>query len=329
VHLQTSKTDIYRQGVNVAVASFPPQHPLSAAMAFRTVVAWRQHERMSAQTPLMTYQLGRVLTKSDVVGWLNSAVASVDQLHGIPSQGRVFGHSLRRGGATSLAHARVLETLIQVLGRWKSSSFRLYISLDPRLRNQAFSALAESTSRPAPLLAVAWSADVSERSSTPARGPGGDTMTRGRALGTARRLAVQTFSRSQQPANIVSPSPRAAAGPASAPRRVAGGRPAQPPRRRRFHLGWRRPRVASVAAQSRVAGRLPVAAGPGRGQPVRRAHLVRTGHCRLGSPDGVRGGLRRTLLGGLLTPPGAATAAGPDGGQGGRLTASVSPTGGP
>ena len=38
------------------------------------------------------------------------------------------GHSYRKGGATSLAEAGVAEWIIQLLGRWTSGAYKLYIA---------------------------------------------------------------------------------------------------------------------------------------------------------------------------------------------------------
>jgi hypothetical protein len=45
----------------------------------------------------------------------------------------VAGHSLRAGGATWLAMSGVSVDLIQAIGRWTSSSFKIYIKTHPVL----------------------------------------------------------------------------------------------------------------------------------------------------------------------------------------------------
>ena len=42
------------------------------------------------------------------------------------------GHSFRIGAATTAASAGLEDSTIQTLGRWKSSSYLLYIGLEPR-----------------------------------------------------------------------------------------------------------------------------------------------------------------------------------------------------
>ena len=45
--------------------------------------------------------------------------------------GHYTGHSFRRGAATSAREAGLSEDEIQLLGRWKSDSYRLYIATHP------------------------------------------------------------------------------------------------------------------------------------------------------------------------------------------------------
>lgn len=45
----------------------------------------------------------------------------------------ISGHSLRAGGATSLAAAGVPFDQIQAMGRWSSEAFRIYVRKNPAL----------------------------------------------------------------------------------------------------------------------------------------------------------------------------------------------------
>ena len=69
--------------------------------------------------------------------WLTSRGA-VPTRHWFLSRLRVLfpsseyaGHSIRSGGATSLAEAGVDFSLIQAIGRWSSPAFRIYIRKNP------------------------------------------------------------------------------------------------------------------------------------------------------------------------------------------------------
>ena len=46
-------------------------------------------------------------------------------------KGHYSGHSFRRGAATSAREAGLSDQKIQLLGRWKSESYRLYIVTHP------------------------------------------------------------------------------------------------------------------------------------------------------------------------------------------------------
>ena len=53
------------------------------------------------------------------------------------------GHSFRIGAATTAAAAGLEDSTIQTLGRWKSSSYLLYIRLEPRCLAAVSSTLAK------------------------------------------------------------------------------------------------------------------------------------------------------------------------------------------
>lgn len=52
-------------------------------------------------------------------------------LRSIGVEGHFSGHSFRRGAATSAREAGLSDEEIQLLGRWKSDSYRLYIVTHP------------------------------------------------------------------------------------------------------------------------------------------------------------------------------------------------------
>ena len=65
---------------------------------------------------------GNVLTYSWVVSCLKTSLGS-----------DVGGHSIRSGGATALAVAGVPDHIIQLISRWSSDTFHIYIRLHPVL----------------------------------------------------------------------------------------------------------------------------------------------------------------------------------------------------
>ncbi len=80
---------------------------------------------------------GEMLTKKEVVDVMTVWFEEVDKRKGIKTEEKFNGHSLRKGGATSLFLRGVSETLIQVLGRWKSDAYKAYGVLNREVVREA------------------------------------------------------------------------------------------------------------------------------------------------------------------------------------------------
>ena len=73
------------------------------------------------------YQDGRPLSRVDLVAAVRQALAA-DGL----DVSRFNGHSFRIGAATTAAQVGVPDSVIQSLGRWKSSAFMTYVRTSPQ-----------------------------------------------------------------------------------------------------------------------------------------------------------------------------------------------------
>jgi hypothetical protein len=115
ITLLQSKTDPWRKGVTIQIA-----HPL----AIRAWVEYLQSlpQALAPLTPLLQHRNGAALTRTTFVDQVRRALSRA----GVRAK-EYAGHSFRRGGATSLRLAGVPDSLIQLLGRWKSDAFRTYI----------------------------------------------------------------------------------------------------------------------------------------------------------------------------------------------------------
>ena len=84
--------------------------------------------------PLFQLKDGRPLTKPAFVDRIKETLtkAGIDR-------SSYAGHSFRIGAATSAAAARVEDSMIQMLGRWKSSAYLVYVRV-PREHLAAISA---------------------------------------------------------------------------------------------------------------------------------------------------------------------------------------------
>lgn len=120
ITLLQSKTDPWRKGVNVHVGH---------TMAIEAWIAYLHGlpTLLSPLSPLFQSAPGVALTRSTFLSEVRTALTSA----GVRASDYA-GHSFRRGGATSLRVAGVPDSLIQLLGRWKSDSYRTYI--EPSVR---------------------------------------------------------------------------------------------------------------------------------------------------------------------------------------------------
>ena len=70
--------------------------------------------------PLYRFHGGAFLTRRFIAGFLQQALPLLSNLN---------THSFRIGGASAAASAGVPDSVIQILGRWKSDAYRRYIWL--------------------------------------------------------------------------------------------------------------------------------------------------------------------------------------------------------
>jgi hypothetical protein len=117
---------------------FLPSHKGDRTFEGNTIVIQQVARPTDPFSPFLAYLNSRdALFPLHPELWLTSR-ATVPTRHWFISRLRVFfpskdyaGHSLRSGGATSLAESGVDLALIQAIGRWSSSAFRIYIRKNP------------------------------------------------------------------------------------------------------------------------------------------------------------------------------------------------------
>ena len=121
IRIKASKTDPFRQGVNVYVGrTHKALCPVSAMLAY-LILAYLIR-RGSGPGPLFRFQDGKPLTRSRFVERIRQALTEV----GIDPT-PYSGHSFRSGAATTAARQGIGDATIKMLGRWKSSAYQLYI----------------------------------------------------------------------------------------------------------------------------------------------------------------------------------------------------------
>lgn len=130
VRLRTSKTDPFGKGVLVNL--FATGDDTCPVAALKSV--WNlQNEAgmpLGPDDPVFKNRSG-VVGKKSVVALMKRTVAAVaKEFPALGLESKDFaGHSLRRGGATSLALRGVRESVLRMLGRWKSDAVNLYIEV--------------------------------------------------------------------------------------------------------------------------------------------------------------------------------------------------------
>ena len=120
IRLRRSKTDMFGRGLSLYVgATGCPLCPVAAVLSYLAA-------RPSAPGPLFVFQDGRPLSRPKLVAAVRQALC----VSGVDTS-RYSGHSFRIGAATTAAQAGLQDSLIQTLGRWRSSAFLSYIRMPP------------------------------------------------------------------------------------------------------------------------------------------------------------------------------------------------------
>ena len=139
VHLRESKTDQFGIGATLHLGTTGDQLcPVVAMMAYLAI-------RPSSPGPLFVFENGSTLSRQRLVQALRQVLqsAGIDSTH-------FSGHSFRIGAATAAANAGIPDSLIQTLGRWKSSAFNSYIQTPWQRLTAVSSCLVGSAAVPIP-----------------------------------------------------------------------------------------------------------------------------------------------------------------------------------
>ncbi len=116
LHLKASKTDPFRKGVEIVLGrTHNSLCPVAALLSYLT-------RRGNKPGFLFLSADGRPLTKSRFILKIREALSYL----GIDSS-QYAGHSFRIGAATTAAAQGIQDSVIQMLGRWRSSAYQLYI----------------------------------------------------------------------------------------------------------------------------------------------------------------------------------------------------------
>lgn len=126
--IKASKTDPFRQGVNITLAAnHSTLCPINALLLLI-------HNHPTSNGPLFTYHNRRYLTRRDINNLLKDT-----------TDGRLTlsSHSLRIGAASTAAAMGCPKWMIQGMGRWSSDCFRDYIRIPKRIIEKTSRAMAK------------------------------------------------------------------------------------------------------------------------------------------------------------------------------------------
>ncbi|PPQ83077.1 hypothetical protein CVT24_012468, partial [Panaeolus cyanescens] len=122
--LPSSKTDTFRKGVTITISA------AAAGLSTCPVTALKRlfiaSPTSSPQEPLFRLKDGSPLSRSHFIATLHERL----RLLGIDPTA-YSGHSFRRGAATAANAAGYSDVEIQLLGRWRSDAYKLYIDTPP------------------------------------------------------------------------------------------------------------------------------------------------------------------------------------------------------
>ena len=116
--IKKSKTDPFRQGVNIFLgATGNTLCPVTALLNYLAI-------RGNSEGPLFHYKDQTPLTKNK----FTSSFRDILNKAGLEST-QYSGHSFRIGAASTAAANGIEDSLIQTLGRWKSSAYLTYVRI--------------------------------------------------------------------------------------------------------------------------------------------------------------------------------------------------------
>ena len=121
--LRSSKTDIFRRGVQISIYS-SDQHfcPVKIMLDYIKV---RKCAGAVEADPLLVTANGFILSRSVFISYIRAILSSLGY-----DSSKFHGHSIRKGSASSAGKANIPDHLIKTLGRWSSDCYTRYIHTD-------------------------------------------------------------------------------------------------------------------------------------------------------------------------------------------------------
>lgn len=116
LHLEQSKTDPFRKGVDIIIAS--PE----AIQALTNYLYLTTDKHITPQSPLFRNRNGTAVNRAWFMKQVNILVTAAGY-----NKSQYTSHSFRKGGAVSLQERGVEDSVIRNMGRWRSGAYHLYL----------------------------------------------------------------------------------------------------------------------------------------------------------------------------------------------------------
>lgn len=116
LHLHASKTDPFRLGVEIIIAS---KETINALCSYLAHIKQRP---VQLHSPLFSFKNGEPVNRN----WFMKQITTLLTKTGYNYQ-HYSSHSFRKGGAVSLQQSGIEDSIIRKLGRWKSDAYHLYL----------------------------------------------------------------------------------------------------------------------------------------------------------------------------------------------------------
>ena len=125
--LQISKTDQARRGAIITIGHPIAVHAMLHYLTIHPILS--SSLSLSSTTSIINhiplfYLDSKALTRTHMIYMTRTVLTQLGL-----NASLYHGHSFRRGGATSLSIAGISNDIIQLMGRWKSDAYKLYIDI--------------------------------------------------------------------------------------------------------------------------------------------------------------------------------------------------------
>jgi hypothetical protein len=136
ITLKASKTDPSKSGISISI--YGNDSDTCAVRALKAIVPTSSSATYDSNSLVFRFENKGVPTRQIVSFKIQQLIGIINLKYALGLNPKDFAtHSLRRGGATSLAEARVPDSTIKIMGRWSSECYHKYTTISTAMIQQA------------------------------------------------------------------------------------------------------------------------------------------------------------------------------------------------